>query len=187
MVKNCVMCNVKLKEAETSVYSCKKCYNKYAFWTISEAKAEAMKKEEEEEEAVLTPELLSSMLDDDREMREEMEMASHTAREPTPPPPYSEEDTSPPPPLEELKNCEVCDKVKTSHSGYYTSEGEAREGFVCGTCFIDCYSTEEYTETEALDSLKSSGWTWPPNERCLIGECDCEGDEREFCDGYGTQ
>jgi len=34
--KLCVMCYKELNEDETSVYSCKKCYNKYAFWTISE-------------------------------------------------------------------------------------------------------------------------------------------------------
>ena len=32
------MCYKKLKEDETSQYSCDKCYNKFAFWTISEKK-----------------------------------------------------------------------------------------------------------------------------------------------------
>ena len=38
MVKYCVMCNIELKKDEESVYSCNKCYNKYAFWTICEEK-----------------------------------------------------------------------------------------------------------------------------------------------------
>jgi len=40
--KKCVMCQVKLNEDEESVYSCKKCYNKYPFWIISEKKSEQM-------------------------------------------------------------------------------------------------------------------------------------------------
>jgi hypothetical protein len=36
------MCNVELKEDETSVYSCEKCYNKYSFQTISEKKRKQM-------------------------------------------------------------------------------------------------------------------------------------------------
>ena len=40
--KKCVMCDVKLNEDEESVYSCKKCYNKYPFWIISEKKSEQM-------------------------------------------------------------------------------------------------------------------------------------------------
>lgn len=43
MIKLCVMCNVELKEDETSVYSCKKCYNKYAFYIIAEKKSMLMK------------------------------------------------------------------------------------------------------------------------------------------------
>ena len=41
--KLCVMCNKILNEDEESVYSFKKCYNKYAFWTISKKKTEQMK------------------------------------------------------------------------------------------------------------------------------------------------
>ena len=37
VMKKCVMCNKILNEDERSVYSCAKCYNKYAFWTITEA------------------------------------------------------------------------------------------------------------------------------------------------------
>ena len=40
--KKCVMCDVKLNEDEESVYSCKKCYNKYPFWIISEKKNTSM-------------------------------------------------------------------------------------------------------------------------------------------------
>jgi len=43
MIKLCVMCNVELKEDETSVYSCKKCYKKYAFYTIEKKKRMLMK------------------------------------------------------------------------------------------------------------------------------------------------
>ena len=42
MEKKCVMCGKVLKEDETSVYSCTKCYNRYAFWTISTKKQKQM-------------------------------------------------------------------------------------------------------------------------------------------------
>jgi hypothetical protein len=179
MVKNCVMCNVKLKEDETSVYSCEKCYKKYAFWIICEAKAEDMKKEEEEEEeeeyeceqcsveVKTTKDLTITYGCMDMKFCEDCYKTS------------KEE--------EDIEFCEVCDKVKTNHSGYYTKEDKGYEGFVCGNCFIDCYQEEQYTETEALDSLKRSGWTWPPKEMCLIGECNCDYYGTEFCDGYGTE
>jgi len=57
--KFCAMCDIKLKPDECSVSSCSKCYNKYAFYTISEAKnkkrmdKEKAKKELKEEENML--------------------------------------------------------------------------------------------------------------------------------------
>lgn len=54
----------------------------------------------------------------------------------------------------EMENCEVCDKVKTTHSGYYTDElNEGCEGFVCGKCFMGCYCKDEYTEDSAKESI----------------------------------
>ena len=50
--------------------------------------------------------------------------------------------------------------------------------FFCGDCWED--EVEHSVENEALGCMI---YNPEPSERCLIGECDCEGDEKATCDG----
>ena len=55
--------------------------------------------------------------------------------------------------------------------------------FFCGDCWED--EVEYSVENEALGCMIYNPKPEPfMSERCLIGQCDCEGDEKATCDGY---